>query len=127
MEPGASLLFHKGPPLVPVFSQIISFHGLRYSFFKIHFNINFRLHRSLSRDLSSPGFLTKILFAFSFSTTHSTWAAHLPPSCCHPKKNLLRGRDYKVLIMKLFSVSRHFLTPSTLFSNTLSLCSFFNL
>jgi hypothetical protein len=92
--------------------------------------ISFHLHRGLSRNLSSSGFSTKIFYAFLFFHMHATLPAHiLHFDLTTP---IIFGDPYKLWrsplgILLEPSATQCLLGPnillSTLFSDTLSMCS----
>jgi hypothetical protein len=116
---------HKNPPLVPILSQIGPVHTIPSYLSMIHFNIATHLRLGLLSGL----------FPFDFSSIsymHSS-CLHLcympclshPPWLDHSNYTWRRAQVMKFLIMQFSLTSRHFLSLllSTLFSNTLSLCS----
>jgi hypothetical protein len=122
-----NLRFHyrvyNSPLLVPVICQMHPVHKLPPYFANIH-----ATPRS-SESLPS-GFPTTILYAFA--TPHACYMSrpYHPPGPDHPNKIWWSLQVMKLLIMQCSPASRHLhplrskYSPRTLFSNTLSLCSF---
>jgi len=71
---------HNSPPLVPILDQIMLIHHLFSSFTETYTNTtHLSTPRFLLRRLLCLGFVTKILYAFPFSSIYSTYSVHLNP------------------------------------------------
>jgi hypothetical protein len=96
--------------------------------------LSYHLRLDLPNCLFPSGFLTKILHAFLISPMRSTFPAHLtPPLFYQPNDIWWSAQVMKLLIMQFSPASptSSLLGPnillSTLFSNTLNLCSYLNI
>jgi len=117
-----------GPPLIPVLRQMHSVHNVPFYFPEIHSNIIFP-STPRSSTLSFPwSFWTKILYAFLIPPMRAAYTAH------RIFLDLITltvfGEAYKLGSILQSPATSSLLGPniplSTMFLNTLNLCSSFN-
>jgi len=133
MEPEGSLPHSQVPANCPYPEPTQSSPKTSFHFLKIHLNIILPFPLGLPSGLFPSGFPTKILYTPLFSPIRATCPANLILLDFIIRRIL--GEDYRSLGSSLCSflhslVTSSFLDPNillnTLFSNTLSLCSFHN-
>jgi hypothetical protein len=122
-NPKVNYRVYKSAPPVPVLSHMNPIHNIPPQSLKIFFILSFHLRLGLPSDLLLSDFPTKILYTFLFCPVIAT--CHAVPWFDHFDVR------WRIEIMNLHHpVTSFLLGPnillSTLFSNTLSLCSSLN-
>jgi hypothetical protein len=114
----------KSPPLTRILSQINPVHETPSSLRSI-FISSIRLRLGLPSGLFPSGFPTKIRYAFRFAPIRTTCSAHL--TLLNLIILIILGEEYKFWSFLQRSITSSLFGPnihlSTLFSDTLSLCS----
>jgi hypothetical protein len=130
-NPKVHFRVHKSRPLAASLSQINPVHTTPSCLSKIDV-LSTHLRLGLPSGLFPSGFLTKTLYAFLFSPNRATCPAHF--ILFNLIFLIIFGKDYKLWRTSLCSFLQPPVTSlfgpnillSTLFSNTLSLCSSLN-
>ena len=117
-------------PLVPIFSKIYPVSSITTHLPQIHFNIIFpSLHLGLHESIFPSGFPTKTLYTFLHCSICATYPAHL--SRLDLRFVIVLGKQYNAcssalcnfLYSPVLSLLAQNIFLSTLFSNTLNLCT----
>ena len=79
MEPGSSMLIHKGSPIIPILGRINPIPRIDTYFTNVHFNIVLPSTPSLPKGLFPVDLPVKMLKALLPPSILATWPVHLNP------------------------------------------------
>jgi len=106
---------YKGPPLLPIMSQMNPVHTLSPYLFNIHLILSFHICQGLASGLFPSGFLTRIcLFAFLIPVTCTMFPTY---PILHDLITLIFGEEYKLwssLLNRFLQACHFFLGPHIL-------------